>query len=98
MVEHTEPEQIELRTAVHTAFDQLESIVVPFNRASGSALAYVDWDILVRLFSGETVADDNFFTQSLYRSIMMYFNYLLRTAEHLGRADNADKHYRALSC
>jgi hypothetical protein len=47
---------------------------------------------------GDTVADDNLFTQSLYRSIMMQFNYLLRTSEHLGRADNADEHHRALSC
>ena len=36
----------------------------------GSALAYADWDILVRLLSGETVTDDNLFTWSLYRSIM----------------------------
>jgi hypothetical protein len=36
----------------------------------GSALAYADWDMLVRLLSGETVSDDNLFTWSLYRSIM----------------------------
>ena len=35
-----------------------------------SALAYADWDLLVRLLSGETVSDDNLFTWSLYRSIM----------------------------
>jgi hypothetical protein len=36
----------------------------------GSALAYADWDILVKLLLGETVSDDNLFTWSLYRSIM----------------------------
>src|SRR6266699_6248835 len=36
----------------------------------GSALAYADWDMLVRLLSGETVTDDNLFTWSFYRSIM----------------------------
>src|SRR5437763_10695265 len=36
----------------------------------GSALAYTDWDMLVRLLSGETVFDDTLFTCSLYRSIM----------------------------
>ena len=36
----------------------------------GSALAYADWDILLRLLSGETVTDDNLFTWSLYHSIM----------------------------
>ena len=36
----------------------------------GSALAYTDWDTLVRLLSGETVTDDNLFIWSLYRSIM----------------------------
>ena len=36
----------------------------------GSALAYTDWDILVRLLSGETSTDDNLFTWSLYRSIL----------------------------
>jgi len=36
----------------------------------GSALAYADWDILVRLLSGETVTDDNLFTWSFYCSIM----------------------------
>jgi len=36
----------------------------------GSALAYVDWDTLVRLLSDEPIADDNLFTWSLYRSIM----------------------------
>jgi len=36
----------------------------------GSALAYADWDILVRLLRGETVASDNLFTWSLYRTIM----------------------------
>jgi hypothetical protein len=35
-----------------------------------SALAYADWDILVRLLSGEPITDDNLFTWSLYRSIM----------------------------
>ena len=35
-----------------------------------SALAYADWDMLVRLLTGETVSDDNLFTWSLYRSIM----------------------------
>ena len=35
-----------------------------------SALAYADWDILVRLLSGESIADDNFYTWSLYRSIL----------------------------
>lgn len=37
---------------------------------AGSALAYVDWDVLLRLLSGETITDDNLFTWSLYRSIM----------------------------
>jgi len=36
----------------------------------GSALAYADWDMLVRLLSGETITDDNFFTWSLFRSIL----------------------------
>ena len=36
----------------------------------GSALAYADWDTLVKLLTGETIVDDNFFTLSLYRSIM----------------------------
>ena len=35
-----------------------------------SALAYADWDMLVRLLTGETTTDDNLFTWSLYRSIM----------------------------
>ena len=35
-----------------------------------SALAYADWDRLVRLLSGEPMTDDNLFTWSLYRSIM----------------------------
>src|SRR3989440_1110164 len=35
-----------------------------------SALAYADWDILVTLLAGESVTSDNFFTWSLYRSIM----------------------------
>ena len=36
----------------------------------GSALAYVDCDILVTLLAGESVTSDNLFTWSLYRSIM----------------------------
>src|SRR5437588_2963279 len=36
----------------------------------GSALAYADWDLLVRLLTGEMITDDNLFTWSLYRSIM----------------------------
>ena len=36
----------------------------------GSALAYADWDSLVRLLGRETVASDNLFTWSLYRSIL----------------------------
>ena len=36
----------------------------------GSALAYADWDRLVRLLSGEPITDDNLFTWSLYRSIL----------------------------
>ncbi len=36
----------------------------------GSALAYADWDILVRLLRGETVSSDNLFTWSLYGSIL----------------------------
>ena len=36
----------------------------------GSALAYADWDRLVRLLSGEPMTDDNLFTWSLYRSIL----------------------------
>ena len=36
----------------------------------GSALAYADWDMLVRLLSGETITDDSLFTWLLYRSIM----------------------------
>jgi hypothetical protein len=35
-----------------------------------SALAYANWDILVTLLSGESIADDNLLTWSLYRSIM----------------------------
>jgi len=35
-----------------------------------SALAYADWDILVRLLSGEPITDDNLFTWSLYHSTM----------------------------
>ena len=35
-----------------------------------SALAYADWDILVRLLAGETARNDNLFTWSLYSSIM----------------------------
>ena len=33
-------------------------------------LKYADWDMLVRLLSGEPITDDNLFTWSLYRSIM----------------------------
>src|ERR1700687_4342271 len=33
----------------------------------GSALAYADWDILVRLLMGEQLADGNLFTWTLYR-------------------------------
>ncbi len=36
----------------------------------GSALAYADWDLLVRLLTGETITNDNLFTWSLYRSIL----------------------------
>jgi hypothetical protein len=36
----------------------------------GSVLAYTDWDTLVKCLSGEMMTDDNFFTWSLYRSIM----------------------------
>jgi hypothetical protein len=36
----------------------------------GSALAYADWESLVRLLTGETVSSDNLFTWSLYRSIL----------------------------
>src|SRR2546421_8097620 len=35
-----------------------------------SALAYADWDSLVRLLRGETVTSDNLFTWSLYCSIL----------------------------
>src|SRR5437588_12887536 len=35
-----------------------------------SALAYADWDLLVRLLTGEPITDDNLFTWSLYRSTM----------------------------
>jgi len=35
-----------------------------------SVLAYADWEMLVRLLTGETIADDNRFTWSLYRSIL----------------------------
>ena len=35
-----------------------------------SALAYADWDILVTLLTGGMVTSDNFFTWSLYHSIM----------------------------
>ena len=37
---------------------------------SGSALAYADWESLVRLLRGETVTSDNLFTWSLYGSIL----------------------------
>ena len=37
---------------------------------AGSALAYTDWDSLVRLLRGETVTSDNLFTWSLYGSIL----------------------------
>src|SRR6266568_1478662 len=36
----------------------------------GSALAYADWDSLVRLLRGETVTSDNLFTWALYCSMM----------------------------
>ncbi len=36
----------------------------------GSALASVDWDVLVRLLVGETISTDNLFTLTLYQSIM----------------------------
>src|SRR5712691_11680537 len=36
-----------------------------------SALAYTDWDILVRLLSGEPMTDDNLFTRLLHGSIMI---------------------------
>ena len=36
----------------------------------GSVLAYANWDILVRLLTGEMVTDEHPFTCSLYRSIM----------------------------
>ena len=35
-----------------------------------SALAYADWESLVRLLRGETVTSDNLFTWSLYGSIL----------------------------
>jgi len=35
-----------------------------------SVLAYADWDMLVRLLTGETITDDNLFTWSFYRSIL----------------------------
>jgi hypothetical protein len=35
-----------------------------------SALTYADWDMLVRLLTGETITDDNLFTWSLYYSVM----------------------------
>jgi len=35
-----------------------------------SALAYADWESLVRLLTGGTVTSDNLFTWSLYRSIL----------------------------
>lgn len=38
----------------------------------GSALAYTDWDILVRLLVGEAVTTENLFTSTLYQSIMSY--------------------------
>lgn len=36
----------------------------------GSALAYADWDILVRLLVGETLTTDNLFTLTLYQGIL----------------------------
>lgn len=36
---------------------------------AGSALAYADWDILVRLLMGEKLAGGNLFTWTLYRCI-----------------------------
>src|SRR5579885_2177921 len=36
----------------------------------GSALAYADWDVLVRLLVGETITTDNLFTLTLYQGIL----------------------------
>lgn len=36
----------------------------------GSALAYADWDALVRLLVGETITTDNLFTLTLYQGIL----------------------------
>jgi hypothetical protein len=36
----------------------------------GSALAYADWDILVRLLLGENVSSDNLFTLTLYQCMV----------------------------
>ena len=55
----------------------------------GSALAYADWDLLVRLLSGETVSDDNLFTWSLYRSIMNDSHLHLPVGVLMNEAPNA---------
>ncbi len=36
----------------------------------GSALAYADWDVLVRLLMGERVETENLFTMTLYQSML----------------------------
>lgn len=36
---------------------------------AGSALAYADWDVLVRLLIGEKIVDGNLFTWTIYRCI-----------------------------
>jgi hypothetical protein len=36
----------------------------------GSALAYADWDVLVRLLAGERITTDNLFTLTLYQYIL----------------------------
>ncbi len=38
----------------------------------GLALAYADWDVLVRLLVGETITTDNLFTVTLSQCIMSY--------------------------
>jgi hypothetical protein len=37
---------------------------------AGSALAYTDWEVLVRVLTGENLTSDNLFTWTLYRCIM----------------------------
>ncbi len=54
----------------------------------GSALAYTDWDTLVKLLVGETSTDDNFFTWSLYRSIMNDYHLYQPVGAFMNEAPN----------